>query len=186
MLRGVFREFNPFPIPFREVYNLWASLAEASPTQAMSIEFFICICRCIYLSSVIPYIPVFSVFQRSTISVNAHVRYYYYFCLSMRYDVETVQKKFYCSRHGAKLRNFAVSESTWSLQLRENKDFNTEEKGSKLIEQRRLQLKRSKDWENIGREIRRGELWREKNRELQGYRESKRSRQSIRYSAETE
>ena len=23
MLREVFHEFNPFPIPFREVYNLW-------------------------------------------------------------------------------------------------------------------------------------------------------------------
>ena len=37
--------------------------------------------------------------------------------------------------HSAKLRYFAVSESTWSLQLRENKDFNVEEKGSELIEQ---------------------------------------------------
>ena len=27
MLRGVFREFNPFLIPFREVYNLWLAHA---------------------------------------------------------------------------------------------------------------------------------------------------------------
>ena len=65
-----------------------------------------------------------------------------------------------------------MSESTWSLQLREKKDFNVEEKGSELIEQQRLQLKRRKDWENVGREIRRGELQRQKNKELQGYREN--------------
>ena len=42
----------------------------------------------------------------------------------------------------------------WSLQLRENDDFNVEEKGSKLIEQQRLQLIWRKDME---REIRKGE-----------------------------
>ena len=34
--------------------------------------------------------------------------------------------------------------STWSLQLRENEDFNVEEKESELIEQQRLQLKKKK------------------------------------------
>ena len=45
------------------------------------------------------------------------------------------------------------------MELRENKDFNVEEKGSELVEQRRLQLKRRK---HVEREIRRGELWRQR------------------------
>ena len=66
--------------------------------------------------------------------------------------------------------SFTVCESTWSLQLRENKDFSVEEKGSELVEQRRLQLKRRKGCE---REI--------GGRERQGYQQRKCSRQSERF-----
>ena len=60
-------------------------------------------------------------------------------------------------RHDTKSTQCTYNMST---QLRENKDFNgnVEEKESELIEQQRPQLKRKKGWENVEREIRRGEL----------------------------
>ena len=81
--------------------------------------------------------------------------------------------------------NLRICISTWSLQLRENEDFNVEEKESELIEQQRLQLKRNKGLENVEREISKGELRKQKNRELQGYTE-KSSREGDSFSAETE
>ena len=126
------------------VANLWR--AEASPTQVMSIEIFWFMC---------------------IFTVNAHVCYDTWHRLNC-INTTVQKKKFYCSRCKTKK---VYSVWIWSLQLQENKDFNVEEKGSELIEQQRLQLKWRKDWENVGREIRRGELRRQKKREPQGYRE---------------
>ena len=74
----------------------------------------------------------------TSIFQNLQLMHMHYDTPRISMTVQSFTVKFYSSQCK---RSSTLCESTWSLQLGENVDFNIEEKGSKLIELRNLQPK---------------------------------------------